>query len=97
METLIESVVFSAGFLLVSPVLCVGLGSACRSLCQLLEVVCGSWSGFPAGEDCGSGCVPYGGSLHRGGGPATVQGAEHKLCQRHSTSSCEEIRLYKCS
>lgn len=62
------------GVLLVSPVLRVGLVSTHGSLCKFLEVVCGSWSAFPTGKDCGDCSLPYGRSLHRGGQPAAVQG-----------------------
>ena len=67
------------GVLLVSPVLCVGLVPADGALCQFLEVVCGSGSGLPAGEDRGNRSFPYGRSLHRGSQPAAVQGA--RLCR----------------
>ncbi len=82
------------GVLLVSPVLRVGLVSADGSLCKLLEVVCGSWFALPAGEDRRNRCFSYGGSLHRGGQPAAVQGAEHELNSqiiRHH--QCNEIRF----
>lgn len=68
------------GVLLVSPVLRVGLVSADGSLCKLLEVVCGSRSALPAGEDRGNRRFSYGRSLHRGGQLAAVQG--DKLCRR---------------
>lgn len=81
------------GVLLVSPVLRVGLVSADGSLCKLLEVVCGSWFALPAGEDRRNRCFPYGGSLHRGGQPAAVQGAEHQLIIQHH--QCDEIRFHR--
>ena len=62
------------GVLLVSPVLRVGLVSADGPLRQLLEVVCGPRFVLRAGEDRRDRRVSDGGSLHRGGEPASVQG-----------------------
>lgn len=51
-----------------------GLVSADGSLCKLLEVVFGSRLGLLAGEDRRNRRFSNGGSLHRGGEPAAVQG-----------------------
>lgn len=71
-----------AGVLLDSPVLHLGLDPPHHPLCKLLEVVCGSRSGFPAGEDRRNRRVSDGRSLHRGGQPAAVQGVQNTWQQR---------------